>query len=367
MKIKLLVATADKEYAKLISDNISEHHSNIIEVNDCSTLECLHETLSKRRFDVALMDTGLIKSIDTGSVDLSLILWSESEASADVPAEFGRIKKYQRISTIVSEVLERYAGISGNKQGLSSKFANITAVWSPTGGVGKTTIALAYAMARISEENEVFYLNLEDFSSVPGYFNETGKSISSVFEMLDNPNGNIKMLIKGICCNENGITYLCNPDNFDDMHILSPENIYDLVTSCAEMTDELIIDLSGAYDARSKKVFELAHKVFIVTEPTISAKVKLAQFATQNNVFETIKEKVTFIANKEAQGIDSFSGQLIRQLTGGPTGQPVGQLTGQPVGQLIGSVISIPFIQTENPKDIYKTLAESFPGSGVKK
>jgi len=270
----------------------------------------MQETVSKRRYDVALIDAELIKNVDTQSIHLPLLLWSENETE-DVPEQFIRVRKYQRISSIVATVLELYAKVSKNRHGLDSRSANITAVWSPAGGVGKTTVALAYAASNVSEDKEVFYLDLEAFSSVPGYFGKNGKSISAVFEMLDNHEGNVKMFVQGICCRENGVTYLCGPDNYDDMCILSNENINELIKSCAELADELVIDLSCVCDARTRQVFEIADKVLIVTEPSISAGAKLAQFASQNNVFESIREKVTLVANKGAVINDPFADSVI--------------------------------------------------------
>jgi len=330
MKVKMLVATVDSQYIRLISDNISEYHADIIEVSICSTLERLQETLSRRKYDVALLGAEMVTEADLKSIHLPLLLWSEHETPSDIPEELGKIQKYQRISSIVATVLERYAKVSKNRHSSDSRYAYITAIWSPAGGVGKTTVALAYASSKIAKDKEVFYLNLETFSSVPGYFNENGKSISVVFEMLDSPDGNLQMLIQGISNKENDLTYLCSPDNFDDMCILSAENINELVTSCALLTDELVIDLSSVSDARTRAVFELADKILIVTDPATSAKAKLAQFTSQNDVFENIKEKASIIANK---------GAIIDR--------PLTDIT-----------ISFPLVQSNNATQVYKTLSE---------
>ena len=327
----MLIATTDSEYTKLISDNLSQYHADFIEVSDCSTLECLREAISKRRYDVALMDSEFIKQVDTSLIHMPVLLWSEDEDDSNIPVRVEKLRKHQRISSIVSSILERYAKVSKSRRGLDSRFASITAVWSPTGGVGKTTVALAYAASNVSEDKDVFYLNLENFSSVSGYFNENGKSISSVFEMLESSEGNIKMLVQGICCCDDGITYLSSPNNYDDMRILSGENINELVTACAELSDEVVVDLSCIYDERTKKVFEVADKVFIVTESTISAEAKLAQFTSQNNVFEGIQDKVVFIANK---------GATIR-------------------GVLAETQISLPLIESSDAIEVYKALAEN--------
>ena len=329
MRVKLLIATVDIVYAKLISDNISEHHKNTIDVSICSALEGLKETLSKRKYNVALIDMEMMEHIDTCSIHLPMLLWSENDDADALPSDFERINKHQRISTIVSTILERYSRVSESRHGLESEQTGITAVWSPAGGVGKTTVALAYALSNASDGKEVFYLNLENFSSVPGFLNESGKSISSVFEMLENNDGNVRMLIQGISCCDAGITYLCGPDNFDDMCILSNKNIHELITVCSEMTDELVVDLSCIYDIRARKAFDIAKKIIIVTDSSAAAEIKLAQFLSQNNVYESIKEKVVFVFNKGAE-----------------------------IKPYKGAAVSFPYIQSNDAIDIYKRLSE---------
>jgi hypothetical protein len=310
MKISLLIATMDALYAGLLSDNISEHHADKITVSICSSVEGLQEALFQRKYNVALFDTELMEHADIKSVHLPLLLWSETKTVGDIYNEFGRVNKYQRISSIVAAVLEQYAKLSRSSFNPNSNRAKITAVWSPVGGVGKTSVAMAYALSNTGENKGIFYLNLEHFSSIPDYFDDNGKSISTVFEMLENHEGDVKMLIQGLCCRENGITYLCSPGNFDDMCILSCENTYELVTACAEVSDELVIDLSCICDARTRKVFELADNVMLVAGQTTTAEIKLIQFISQSDIYESIKEKVTIVANKGAvintQGIESI-------------------------------------------------------------
>jgi MinD-like ATPase involved in chromosome partitioning or flagellar assembly len=330
MRIKTLIATLDETYAALISSNISEHHADVIDVSVCSTLECMQEMLSKKRYDVALLDTTLFEAADLKAIQLPILLVSDSEPATEAASDFWKIQKYQRISSIVANVLERYAKESVCNHDVDSRCTSITAVWSAAGGVGKTTVALAYAASKIAEGKEAFYLNFEDFSCISGYFDDSGKSISAVFEMLDNNSGNVKMLIRGISSVNDGITYLCSPDNYDDICILSPENITELIKSCAALSDELIINLSCVCDIRTRKVFEIADKILLVTESTVSAGAKLFQFVSQNGVFENIREKVTLVANKGAV------------INNPPT----------------DTMISLPLIQSENETEVYKTLSK---------
>ena len=330
MRIKLIIFTEDTAYSKLVSDNISEFHSDSIDVSISDSVKSMGEMLSKRNYDVALVDSALINELDMSAINMPLLLWSESDSSDDRPDGFGLINKYQRISSIVAAIFEQYATVSRAGRSVGSENANITAVWSPTGGVGKTSVAIAHALSHAATGKDVFYLNLEDFSSTPGHLNDSGKSISSVFEMLENNDGNVNMLIQGICCNVKGITYLCSPDNFDDMSILTTENINELITACAELTDELIIDLPCAHDSRTRKTLELANKVLIVTDGSATSDTKLTQFVSQNTAFESIEKKVTFIANKDA-------------------------MLNKPFAEV---VVSLPFVQSADERTVCEKLAE---------
>jgi hypothetical protein len=335
LRVNLLIATVDVLYAKLLSDNISEQHADKINVSLCSSLEGLQETLYQRKYNVALFDSELIEHVDTKSIHLPLLLWSETETPEEIHKEFGRVKKYQRISSIVASILEQYAKLSKRSCNPGSNRAKITAVWSPAGGVGKTTVAMAYALSNTGEDKEVLYLNLEHFSSTPDYFGENGKSISTAFEMLEKDEGDVKMLIQGLCGRENGITYLCGPENYDDMCILSNENVHELITACSEISNELVIDLSCICDSRTRKVFELADNVMLVTGQTTTAEAKLTQFISQSNIFESIKEKVTLVANK---------GAIVSPQAAEP-------------------IISIPYIQSSDVRSVCKALAESLISS----
>ena len=334
MRIKLLIATSDVGYTEHLSGVLSEQYADSFEVCVCSNTEHLRDMLTSHRYDAALLEASLAGGTDLRPIHMPLILWAEDDCIAGPPDGLGKIRKYQRISSIVGQVLESFARVSSDGHSTLSKKARISAFWSPAGGVGTTTAALAFAAYKVTEEKQVLYLNLESFSSTPLYFSESGKSISAAFEMLENQEGSVTTLMRGIRRQDNGsgIAYFCHPDNFDDMNILSVEDSAALITACCDITDELVIDLSCICNRRIWKVFELADNIFIVTDKTISAQIKLTQFISQHNVFERVKTKAALIANKGAQ-IDR---------------PPV------------DVAVSLPFAESADESEIYKTLSAFF-------
>jgi len=336
MRIKLLIATEDAGYAEHLSSNVSQNYSDAIAVSVCQSKECLLELLSTQKYEAALLESDLIKNTDLSAVTLPLILAAdeEKEGQLDAAEEIGEVIKYQRISSLIADVMARYAKVSKLGRKADIEHACITAVWSPAGGVGKTTVALSYAAKKASEGKQVLYLNLESFSSIPAYFCETGKSISSVFEMLETNEGDIKMLIRGICRRDGGagVSYFCMPENFDDMCALSAENIAELTTVCAGVTEELVIDMSCVCDRKTRKVFELADKVLLVTDHTTTAELKLFQFASQHTVLESIKEKALLVANKGANSSQ----------------------------KIVSEALCLPLVKSSDPASVYKALSGSF-------
>ena len=328
MIIKLLIATADSDYAEYLSDNLSEKYADTFNVSVCSSAERLRDLLAVSKFDAALLEPSFVAGENLSSIQLPMLLIDELGDSGD--SMLRGIRKYQRISNISGYVLEYYAEAGKGRSGLNADKANITAVWSPAGGVGKTTVALAYASNRILSGKQSTYLNLENFSSTSAYFQESGRSISKVFEKLDT---NVQMFLAGICQHDSGtgITYFCEPENYDDINILTADDAQTLIDACATGTDEVVIDLSSQCDERTQRIFDMADIVLIVCDPSSASQVKLRQFENQHNVFEQVQEKAIIVNNKGAK----------------------------PAQTAINRSVQLPFVQSPDPISIYKTLSSA--------
>lgn len=330
MKIKLLIATDDRDYVEHLSNVLSEKYADSFEVSVCSSVDRLRDLLAVNKFDTVLLDPSFASSVSLNSIRLPLILWDESGLVADSLLDLRKVRKYQRISSIAGDVLENYAEVGTGVNSFRTNKAYITAVWSPCGGVGKTTVSLAYAARKVSAGKQVVYLNLENFSSTSAYFPTSGKSISTVFEKLDL---NVHMFLMGIRQQDSGsgITYFCGPDNYEDISILTVEDIDTLVNACSSWTDELVIDLSSLCDERIQKVFELADAVLLVCDSSSTSQVKFRQFTNQNNVYQRIQAKSVLVNNKGATVTDSN----------------------------INKTIQLPYVRSTEPISVYKTLSGS--------
>ena len=326
MRIKLLIATAEVDYAEHLSNILSEKYADIFTVSVCSSAERLKDLLAANSYDAALIEQSFETATDLKSIRMPLELIDESGTFSD--SNLKKVRKYQRVSAIAGTVMECFADVGKQLPSFHASKARITVSWAPSGGVGKTTVALAYAAQKVLSGKQTTYLNLEDFSSTSTYFQEGGKSISKAFEKLES---NLQMFLRGIRRQDggSGISYFCGPDNYDDMNILSSENIETLINACAVETDELVVDLSSRCDKRVQSIFELADTVLLVCDPSASSQVRLRQFMEQHNVFGSIEEKTVLINNKGAKTPD----------------------TG------ISRKVHLPIVQSADPISVYKTLS----------
>ena len=303
----------------------------MVDLSVVSASDHLKEKLLEEKFNIAILEASMINGADLQRVDLPVLLWPEGGCDTDELEGLIKVRKYQRISSMIGGVLEQYARSSAGKNGLDSDRAYITAVWSPAGGVGKTSIALAHSLKKATEGKQAFYLNLEQFSSTSAFFPESGRSISSIFEMLEAGEGDLKMLVQSIRQRDRrtDLSFFCCPENFDDMNILTTDNVAALINACCEAADELIIDMSCSCDERNRKILEFADRILLVTDSSATTQTKLTQFASQHNVFQCIKEKTTLVANKGATA----------------------------ASELFETAICVPFVQSNDAGTVYRTLS----------
>jgi len=326
LKMRLLIATADSDYADHLSGVLSEKYPEMFEL-----FVCTRDLPSGKKFEIALFGSEFLSWANLVSADLPLILADGNEYAGDYKSVF----KYQRISSMVAGILEYYSQTGKATSGFPSVKGRIVAVWSAAGGSGKTTVALAYAAYRVSEGKKATYLSLENFAGTSAYFQGTGKSLSKVFEKFGS---DIRMFAAAIRQTDavSGISYFGEPENYEDMNILSIEDIEELISACAAETQELVIDLPSSCDSRVKKVFELADTVLLVSDPSAVSRAKLGQFVTQHDVFGKIQPKIVLANNKGA----------------------VADLD-------IGKSIRLPFVHSADPVSVFRALSkEKFDWAG---
>ena len=330
MKIQLLIGIRDEDYVEHLSQVLLERYSDLFEVSVCSSEERLGELSGRTSFEVALLSPSMAQQARLEGIRLPLLLWDGATPVEGALEQLHRVRQYQRISALVGTILEEYAQVSGGGRREGENRARITAVWGPAGGTGKTTVALAYGARLAAEGRRVVYLNLEHFSSVPACFPMGGKSISTAFEKLDSDLG---LLMQSIRQQDgaSGLSYFCCPDNYDDMNLLTPQDLKRLAEACGQGVDEVVLDLPAVCDQRVRELLDCAGQIYVVLDGSRIGWSKWKQFRDQNNVYGQLLPKLVLVANK---------GCRPEEVRGERT-------------------VSLPYVKSDDPVTVYKTLSAS--------
>ena len=297
MKIRLILATNDREYAQRFTAGMSDT-LNTVSISVCTNLLHLNDMLREGRYDICLADPDVVPELRSEDVKLAVMLWSPQTDFSPAGDNYPKVNKYQRISAIVSHLIRLYAEVA-DQYAVSGDRANITVVWSPAGGCGKTTVAAAYAARMAKLGKTVTYLDLENFSSTEALFSQSGISLSAVFEQMANNMG-LQLLGMRTTDASSGIHYFGMPDNYDDMNVLSEEDCIKIVKAAAENTEELVLDLSSQCDRRTLALMNEATRILLVADYSKTSEIKLQQFMHQSNTFHRFQNKMTLVANKGA-------------------------------------------------------------------
>ena len=330
MKIQLLIGETDEGYVEHLSRVLLEKYADLFEVSVCTQGERARELNGRMAFDVALLSVEMAQQIALEGIRLPLLLWDGGAVPDGALGELPRIRKYQRISAMVGSVLEEYAQVAGGNRSQEATRARITAVWGPAGGTGKTTVALAYSARQVAQGRRTVYMDLEHFSSTQSYFPAGGKSISTAFEKLDS---DVDLLLQSIRQQDvgSGVYYFCAPENYDDINILTQQDVSRLVEGCAQGAEEVVVDLPSVCDQKVRQLLSRADRVLAVLDGSRTGWCKWKQFREQNNVYGELQSKLTLVVNKGAR----------------------------PEGEREEQTLLLPLVKSEDPVVVYKTLSAS--------
>lgn len=310
MKIRLIIVTKERTYAERFFSGAASKR-DAVDIDICTSYDRLDGMLRGGKYDVALSEPEAVDYMDLRQVKLAVLL-QDPKRAVSYP-DMARVVKYQRISTILSEIQGLFAQVAP-EQFHSGSGGRVTVVWSPAGGVGKTTVALASAVRASSDGKKATYLDLEAFSGTPALFQQEGKSLSQAFAHLS---GNLAMQLQSIRLEDGqtGLRYFSPPSNFDDMNELTEEDLLQLVQAAAEGSDELVVDLSSSCDKRTVALLKAADRILLVVDGSPVAQAKLRQFTQQNSIYATYQDKMTLVVNKggsmDLPGVPKVSLQLV--------------------------------------------------------
>lgn len=184
--------------------------------------------------------------------------------------------------------------VSGQKR----RAGNIVAVYSPSGGVGKTTIAINMAASLMREDTRVLLVDCDlQFGDVEVFLylkaNHTLVDLARAVEDLD-----LELVDKVLVTHGTGLKVLLAPQPTDDIDSITPKVLRQVVQKLAVNFDFTVLDMRVFLDEMAVNLFDISDRVLLVGTPTLPSVRSCRRVLDSFDHLEYPREKTLVILNR---------------------------------------------------------------------
>ena len=286
MRIKLVVATADKEYLHRFEAIMQERYRGRLKLSLYTDFDAALEKANEIKADIILADEDIVPDQFTlpRRCILALLVADKGIDSID-----GRpaVCKYQSVQALYSDLMEVYSiqaessGVKTSSNAAAQK--TIITFFPAAGGVGCSTIAAAFALSLAQKGTGVLYLNLEEFGSSDLFFNGEGKGdFSKVIYALEIDNQSSRTRIESSMRQDpSGVYYYSASPSALDMQDMNAERTDLLFEYLAEsnLFEVIVVDMHFGFGSKMMQQMSRSDTVVMVADGSAQCNVKLKRIS----------------------------------------------------------------------------------------
>lgn len=297
-KPRIIIADTDNQYILPMQLRFVEEFFDQVDleiITDADFFDNLFATPQKA--EILIVSQELYdSSIHKHNIANIFLMTEQYEEDETDQLNLNKIFKYTSIKEIFNEIISK----SSNTLKISSeikKESQIILVYSSSGGVGKTTVALGMAACLTQNYKKVMYINagwLQTFQHM--FENQTSVSENDVYARLTNPSDDIYAEIKHVLRKEL-FTYL-PPFKAALMSLGLKYSVYEKLALSAKKTNDfdfIIVDTDSEFDEEKASLLGVADKVVIVTKQNATSVYATNTLVSNMNCSQN--DKYIFVCN----------------------------------------------------------------------
>lgn len=286
MRIKLVVATSDKEYLHRFEAIMQERYKGRLKLSLYTDFDAALEKANEIKADIILAEEDIVPEqfeLPRRCI-LALLVSDKGIDSIDgKPA----ICKYQSVQALYSDIMAVYSiqaesnGIKASDDITSEK--TIITFYPAAGGVGCSTVAAAFAIYLAKLRKKVLYLNLEEFGSSDIFFHGEGKDdFGKVIYALEIDNSSTRLRIESAMRkDDSGVYYFSPPPSALDMQDMTEDRIDYLFEQLgnSSLIDIVIVDMTFGFGKIMEQMLMRSDTVVFVSDGSIQSNTKLIRIS----------------------------------------------------------------------------------------
>ncbi len=317
-KLNLVIADSDEEYLNGVVTFLSEKYLTRFKILSFSQKESLMNFISTHteKLDILLISSELYFE-EISDLDIALVgILSTGRLSREYNG-CEIVLKYQLGENLVKNILNLYS--DKTNEIIITKGQNetkVVAVYSSSGGSGKTTISYGCSVKSVHHGRKAFYLNLEESASTPLLFGMSSQyNLSHVLYYLKSKNKSLSLKIEGIKVidQETGVHYFNPPVNHLELLEIEPSEYFDLISHMKDMNqyEAIFVDMPCFIEKRMMAVLDASDTIFYVLNPNQLSKFKLYNFLSELDILDKaykqkLLSKTVFILNRAFNGEEGY-------------------------------------------------------------
>lgn len=297
-KPKVILADTDEKYLAPLEMKFLD------ELNDTIDLELITDELfftsyfsQSQNADVLVVSEELYsRELQKQNISNIFVLTEQSEEGDTDDLGITKIFKYTSIKEIYNQILAASSG-SIKTETQKTKETIVVLVYSPSGGVGKTTLALGMCSCFAQSYKRVLYVNAERINTFQHWMNNKTTIPNNIYAELTTGGSDLFNRIKHVVRTEK-FDYI-PPFGVAISSLNMDFSIYEDIIKSVKLTKEydvIVVDTDSVFDPAKASLITQANKVLLVLEQSKSA--VCAMNMLMKNMSCSDNEKYYFVCNK---------------------------------------------------------------------
>lgn len=275
---ELLICDPEECYGKRLAEALLLRKEVTMNVRICSSLEILESLLEIGNVMVLLISENVPYTKRKQLFCGKRIVLTRSHCS-DLGSEEEELRKYQSVDVLSTEILRIFQKETGTVSYLKKKKGRVLAVYSPIHRIGKTTFSLKLGK-RLSEKENVLYLNLETYAGIGGYFKEEEvQDLSHLLYYAKQEQDDISLRIASMVRRMGNLDYIPPMQVWTDLKTVTVQEWAQFLEKIMEQSvyDTIVLDVGNSLE-NVFEVLNLCDVVFLLSDQDVYGSAKMKQF-----------------------------------------------------------------------------------------
>lgn len=305
-KYNLIIADSIKEYMDRLAKYLISRESDKFIVNTFTNKKYIKEYLKINKVDIFLVSPDILdETFNLDNVVVTILNIADLIPSKFV--DFPYINKYKPGNIIANELIRIFAEYSEDEiveEDIQSN-KEIIGVYSPIGGVGKTTIAIAIAKSLAVRGKKTLFLSMEQNASYNFFLKKENKyNFSDFLYYLKQNDKKLLMKVQSFrnVDSNSGIHYFSPPICYNDLNEINVKEWSYLFNYIRDKSSysRVIIDFSSHLSERNIDILNLCNKIIlIVAKDPLSVEKIDTMNRNLDAIGKQVNDKVISVVNRD--------------------------------------------------------------------